>query len=628
MSYSQVFGGNTIYAADPTYLPLALTADVELEWPLDSSGTLDPVARIIDVTPDANGHSITMPDATLTSPGQTVLFNNLSGSYTFTVKDNAGGTLVVPATGTQWTIYLQTVTTAAGTWEAYQQGASTATVQPSALAGYGITVITNQLSQSMPVTTFSSSPRTALVSDRASVLVWTGSGAATLNLMTAVSAANNFFFSVRNAGGGNLTIDPSGVETIDGAATLVLVPGDSATVATNGLVWYTVGLGQQAVFAFDYTTIDLTGAGATYTLTGSELNRIAYEFTGVLSNDVDVVVPSTTQQYWVKNGTTGSFVLGVKTAAGTPVDVAQGAAAILYCNGTEVVAADTGGISVPILPADGGTGLTSYTVGDFIYASGATTLSRLANVAAGNVLLSGGVGVASAFGKVGLTTHVSGTLPVANGGTGLTALGTGVATWLGTPSAANFATATTGAANGNLLIGNGTNFSVAALTAGAGISVTNGAGTITIARISGLTQIGSTLTPSGSTTASFTSIPQTYSGLILEIEAASHNGGVGTQMRIEFSDNNGVNWTTAITMSAVFTGSDTVYGHITIPGYTLPAGGFSSELAAISANRGNGTVSTIYGGTWRLDAASINAMRIGFAGADYDGGTTLKLWGA
>jgi hypothetical protein len=42
-----------------------------------------------------------------------------------------------------------------------------------------------------------------------------------------------------------------------------------------------------------------------------------------------------------------------------------------------------------------------------------------------------------------LTTGVTGTLPVANGGTGITALGTGIATFLGTPSSANLAAALT-----------------------------------------------------------------------------------------------------------------------------------------------------------------------------------------
>jgi hypothetical protein len=68
----------------------------------------------------------------------------------------------------------------------------------------------------------------------------------------------------------------------------------------------------------------------------------------------------------------------------------------------------------------GGTGQTSYAVGDILYANTTTTLAKLADVATGNALISGGVGVAPAWGKIGLTTHVSGTLPIANGGTAQT----------------------------------------------------------------------------------------------------------------------------------------------------------------------------------------------------------------
>lgn len=51
------------------------------------------------------------------------------------------------------------------------------------------------------------------------------------------------------------------------------------------------------------------------------------------------------------------------------------------------------------------------------------TYVRIPDVATGNTLLSGGVGALWTTGKVGLTTHVSGTLPVANGGTGTTTPG-------------------------------------------------------------------------------------------------------------------------------------------------------------------------------------------------------------
>lgn len=47
--------------------------------------------------------------------------------------------------------------------------------------------------------------------------------------------------------------------------------------------------------------------------------------------------------------------------------------------------------------ARGGTNISSYAVGDLLYASGATTLSKLADVATGSILVSGGVGVAPAW---------------------------------------------------------------------------------------------------------------------------------------------------------------------------------------------------------------------------------------
>ena len=71
---------------------------------------------------------------------------------------------------------------------------------------------------------------------------------------------------------------------------------------------------------------------------------------------------------------------------------------------------------------------------------------------------SGGAGVVSTVATVPVG-DISGTLPIAKGGTNLTTV----------PS------------NGQLLIGNGTGYTVAGLTAGSGITITPGAGTISIA---------------------------------------------------------------------------------------------------------------------------------------------------
>lgn len=128
------------------------------------------------------------------------------------------------------------------------------------------------------------------------------------------------------------------------------------------------------------------------------------------------------------------------------------------------------GSVIGVLPVNkGGTNIASYAVGDILYASGATTLTPLAAGAAGNVLKSG---TAPSWGKVALASDVSGTLPVANGGTGAATLtgyvrgnGTGAMTASGTVPVGDISgtlpvasggTGTTSLTANNVLLGNGT----------------------------------------------------------------------------------------------------------------------------------------------------------------------------
>ena len=419
MSYTNIFGGNTIYPSDVSYLALALDADTALEWPLENSGTLPPAARIIDVTPDAAGWAVTLPDATLTGAGQVILFNNLSGSDSFLVKDYAGNTLATVGFGEQWELYLAATTTAAGTWRVFRFGASTAGVQPSSLAGFGLTVTGSTLSQAAPVTTFSTTGLNVASSNRASAFVWEGTGAGTINLPTAVGVGNNFFIFVRNEGGGDLTVEPAGTEVINGAVNLALRPGDSATVITDGVKWYTIGLGQEAVFAFDYTSITVTGGN--YSLAGSELNRIAYKFVGTLTSDVYIIVPSTIQQYWINNQTTGAFNFFIKTLTGPATQVNQGAKGIYYCDGLNMVlGSDPTTLTTPIVVSDGGTGAVTASgarlnLGITAFADPIVTATSGATVR--TVIGAASSGVNNDISELtGLTTPLS----VAQGGTGST----------------------------------------------------------------------------------------------------------------------------------------------------------------------------------------------------------------
>jgi hypothetical protein len=176
----------------------------------------------------------------------------------------------------------------------------------------------------------------------------------------------------------------------------------------------------------------------------------------------------------------GNFT-AVGTVAGTNITSA-GNVTGTSTNVTGVVAA-----------ANGGTGQSSYAVGDLVYASTTTALSKLADVATGNALISGGVGVAPSYGKIGLTTHVSGTLPIANGGTNGTA----------TPTL------------GGVIVGTGTAYaSTAAGTTGQVLLAQTGAAPVWgSAPASGVTSLAGTanqITASASTGAVTLSTPSTF----------------------------------------------------------------------------------------------------------------------
>lgn len=354
-TYTEVFGGANIYPSEISYRAVTLVADLTLHWPTETSADGDFATRIMDVTATAGVYALTLPSAQGAGTGETILFNNL-GSQTFIVKNAVGVQVVSVAPGTTWQVYLANNATAAGVWRTFQYGAGVSTVNASSLAGTGIVAIGTLLSQSVPVNTFNISYE-AGVNDRAIMYAWTGAGG-TLTLPSAPTVGNNWFMLLRNAGSGAVSVDPSGSGLIDGLSAKSFQPGDSAILICDGTAYYTVGFGQDAVFAFDYTSIAVPGTG-NYTLAGSELNRIAYSFTGLLTGNRSIIVPATVQQYWVSNNTTGAYTLTVKTLAGSGVVVNQGARAITYSDGTNVLKADTAGVSVPIAVAQGGTGATT-----------------------------------------------------------------------------------------------------------------------------------------------------------------------------------------------------------------------------------------------------------------------------
>lgn len=144
-------------------------------------------------------------------------------------------------------------------------------------------------------------------------------------------------------------------------------------------------------------------------------------------------------------------------------------------NVNAIILTDNAAVTAP----QGGTGITNYVIGDILYANSSTSLSRLADITTGNVLLSGGISTAPSYGKVGLTTHISGVLPIINGGTNSSTALNNNRIMVSSGGSIVESSALT---NGQLLIGSTGAAPVAAtLIAGTGIAITNAAGSITIA---------------------------------------------------------------------------------------------------------------------------------------------------
>jgi hypothetical protein len=235
----------------------------------------------------------------------------------------------------------------------------------------------------------------------------------------------------------------------------VQVIGWKTTPATAG------GTGQTT-----YATGDLLYASATNTLSKLAAGTNGYVLT--LASGVPTWAASTGGVTSFSAGTTGftpnTGTTGAITLAGTLATTNGGTGLTTFTSGGAVYATSTSVLATGTLPnTAGGTGQSSaFTQYGITYASSTTALATTA-AGTSTTVLHGNASGAPTFGAVSLTADVTGTLPIANGGTGLTS----------TPT------------NGQIDIGNGTGFTRTTLTAGSNITITNGSGTITIASTGG-----------------------------------------------------------------------------------------------------------------------------------------------
>jgi hypothetical protein len=267
-----------------------------------------------------------------------LIIKNL-GASPFTVTNYTGGAVVAIPSGTAWFVYVTSNLTSAGAWGSMQFGAATSVANASGLAGPGLFADGSRL-ETVFQTSSVYSDTTLTNANQSRFLVWS-SGAGTITLPPSAGVYNGWFIIIRNNGSGILTMLHQGADTIDGNAAQQLQLANSLVLVNNGAGWNSFGFGQSATFT--YTQLAKTATGGTVTLTAAEAANVIQNYTGTLTSNCTVILPSTVQLYSLSNQTTGAFTLTFKTAAvgGGTIVLAQGGTVIAVCDGTNVYNAST-----------------------------------------------------------------------------------------------------------------------------------------------------------------------------------------------------------------------------------------------------------------------------------------------
>lgn len=341
-TYVNPFTGQTVSPSQVSYESLTISTNTTLQWAIVGNTQNQVTANIVEVTATTTGLALIMPPATQVSVGQTIIIRNI-GANAFTVEDNAGGTIVSVSSGISQYIYVTNNSTEAGTWGVVQFGAGTSAANASTLAGYGLIAIGTTLNQQTVPQTFSSD-NTITSTSRAQINVWTG-GAGTLTLPSASTVGAGWFTIFKNDGTGILTLAPVGTDTIDGNVSQQLQLTESIVLISDGNIWYSYAYGRSNQFA--YTQLALSVTGGTYTLSSAQASNTIQEYSGTLTSNQIIIVPSTVQLYTFTNNTTGSYTFTIKTSVsgGATVTIAQGTSLVIICDGTNVYNAASGSSS-------------------------------------------------------------------------------------------------------------------------------------------------------------------------------------------------------------------------------------------------------------------------------------------
>ena len=343
-------------------------------------------------------------------------------------------------------------------------------------------------------------------------------------------------------------------------------------------------------FASNNVTVTLTDTNAAQTARNLRLNLVGV--TGGSTRTLTLGAGCNIEKLYLVNNECADSISVVNTAGGTSVTVPAGKSMFVFNTGTNIVDAITHlnslTLTTGLAASSGGTGLTSFTSGGAMYATSTSVLTT------GTLpVASGGTGVTTSTGSgsnvlstsASLTTPTitsptlvtpvlgtpsSGTLTSCTGlpiATGVTGLGSGVATFLATPSSTNLASAVTGeTGSGALVFGTSPSLSSPALTG----------------------------TPTAPTATAGTNTTQIATTQFVTTAVSAATAGVSS-----FSAG-----TTGLTPSTGTTGAVTLGGTLAVAN----GGTGSGNVATARSNLGLGTISTQAANSVAITGGSITGI--------------------